>query len=71
MHNIKGDNSKCIFFLELCPFFNLHFQSGIKDPTAEHWHQHMVLLFFVSVEKHCGKRKNAADQQFLLYLQCF
>ena len=38
IHTIKGDNSKCIFFLELCPFFcDLGFLSSIKHPTAEHW----------------------------------
>ena len=35
IHTSKGDNSKCIFFLESCPFYDLHFLSSIKLPTAE------------------------------------
>ena len=33
------------FFSELCPFFNSKFLSSIKNPIAERWHTHAVLLF--------------------------
>ena len=44
-HTIKGDNSKCIFFIsELSPFFDYDLLFSIKHPTAERWHWHAVLL---------------------------
>ena len=42
IYTIKEDNSKHIFFSELCLFFELDF---IKHPTAKYWHPHVVLLF--------------------------
>ena len=86
IHTIKGDNSKCIFFIfsELYPFFNLNCLSSIKHPTAERWHPDVVLLFnpfpnkpllfrvcITSLLKTLGKGEIARNKQFLLFPQCF
>ena len=46
IHTLKTDHSKCLFFSELCPFFDFDILSSIKHPTAERWPPHAVLLFY-------------------------
>ena len=38
------------FFPVLCPFCNFNVLSSIKHLTAECWHPHVVLLFFLSIQ---------------------